>query len=136
MNLNADTVEDEISQFNISIILGVTTTPPGKGVDGTWSIWPSGRPFEAEFRGWDGEWNDACEQWFTDCWSCWEGRAKVHSGHKWKHSLNRDPVEGLLQKVEKIPSATWSTTLDKLKVDMAEVWPASNCLSDLWFPIE
>ena len=54
----AETVEDEISRYNVSVILGVTTTPPGKGADG---IWPSGELFEEEFRGCNGEWNAACE---------------------------------------------------------------------------
>ena len=132
----AETVEDEISRYDVSVILGVTTTPPGKGADGTWSIWPSGELFEEEFRGWDGEWNAACERWFTDCWSHRERKAKVRSGREWKHFLKRDLVEGLPQKVEKVASSTWSTALERLKVDMAEVWPASNCLRDFQLPIE
>ena len=68
-NPEVGTVEDEMSQYDVSVILGVTTTPPGKGTNGTWSIWPSGRLFEEEFRGWDGEWNTTCEQWFMDSWS-------------------------------------------------------------------
>ena len=43
---------------------------------------------------------------FTESWSHWEGWAKV----------------------EKVVLATWSISLE---VDMAEVWPASNCLLDL-----
>ena len=132
----AETVEDKISQYDVSVILGVTTTPPGKGADRTWSIWPSGELFAEEFRGWDGEWNAACERWFMDCWSHWECKAKVRLGHEWKHFLKQDLVEGLPQKVEKVASSTWSTTLERLKVDMAEVWPASNCLWDFWLPIE
>ena len=55
---------------------------------------------------------------------------------EWKHFLKQDLVEGLPQKVEKVASSTWSTALERLKVDMAEVWPASNCLQDFQLPIE
>ena len=80
-NPEAGTVEDEVSQYDVSLILGVTTMPPGKGANRTWSIWPSGRLFEENFRGWDGEWNTACELWFMDSWSQWEGQAQVASGN-------------------------------------------------------
>ena len=132
----AGTVEDEVSQYDVSVILGVTTTPPGKGTSGTWSIWPSGRLFEEEFRGWDGEWNAACERWFMDSWSRREGRAFVSSGREWKHNLRRVIVEGLPRDVKRVAPEAWSTALERLRADMVEVWPANNCLSDIRLPIE
>ena len=74
-NPEVGTVEDEVSQYDVSIILGVTTMPPGKGMNGTWSIWPSGRLFKEEFRGWDGEWNAACDD------GLWTVGAKGKVGH-------------------------------------------------------
>ena len=71
-----------------------------------------------------------------DCWSHRGCKVKVRSGHEWKHFLKRDLVEGLPQKVEKVASSTWSTALERPKVDMAKVWPASDCLRDFQLPIE
>ena len=88
-------------------------------MNGTWSIWPSGRLFEEEFRGWDGEWNTACEQWFMDSWSQREGQAFVSSGREWKHNLRQVIVEGLPQDVKNVAPEAWSTTLERLRVDMA-----------------
>ena len=135
-NPEAGTVEDEVSQYDVSVILGVTTTPPGKGTSGTWSKWLSGRLFEEEFRGWDGEWNATCERWFMDSWSRREGRAFVSSGHEWKHNLRRVIVEGLPRDVKRVVPEAWSTALERLRADMVEVWPANNCLSDIRLPIE
>ena len=71
-----------------------------------------------------------------DSWSRWEGRALFSSGRKWKHNLRRVIVEGLPRYVKKVVPEAWSTALERLRVDMVEVWPANNCLSDIWLPIE
>ena len=45
-------------------------------------------------------------------------------------------MEGLPQDVKKVGPEAWSTTLERLRADMVEVWPANNCLSDIRLPIE
>ena len=71
-----------------------------------------------------------------DSWSQQEGQAFISSGHESKHNLRRVIVEGLPQDVKKVGPEAWSTTLERLQVDMVEVWPANNCLSDIWLPIK
>lgn len=131
-NPDDNTVEDEISRYDIEVILGVVTIP-GKET-GVHSIWPSGRIFEEEFRGWDGEWNAACETWFLESWGRREGQAKVLSARNWKHMLNRAIVQGLPRVAAKVPSEVWSEACAKLRTDMQPIWQ-SNYLSELGLPV-
>ena len=123
---DAGTVDDEISAYDVEVILGVTTTPPGRSESGTCSIWPFGRMFEEEFRGWDGEWNQACEEWFKDSWQWREGHAKVRTGREWKRSLNRDHVPNTPKDIPKVASNVWSEAVEVLRKEMSSSWTLNH----------
>ena len=61
---NQNTVDDELTSYEIRVILGMVNKPQARGV---YSIWPPGTTFNDEFRGWNREWNVVCERWFQDC---------------------------------------------------------------------
>ena len=127
---DAGTVDDEISMYNVEVILGVMTMPLGQSESGTCSIWPFRHMFEEEFRGWDGEWNQACKEWFKDSWQQREGHAKVRMGREWKRSLNRDHVPNTPKDILKVASNVWSKAVEVLRKEMSSSW-TSNHLSDL-----
>ena len=132
-NAEDGTVDDEMSSYDEAVILGVTTTPPGRDKDGVQSIWPPKNMFEEVFRGWDGEWNRDCEEWFRESWQRREGCAKVRTGREWNRCLKRDRIPNLVEESKKVPAESWDTAVVDLRTNMTSLWPSGH-LSDLRLP--
>ena len=113
------TVDDEVSEFDIAVILDVMTVLSGDGKKGDQSIWPPKKMFQEEFRGWDREWNQYCEEWFADSWQHKDGHTKVRLSREWGHSLWRDHILNVPKEVAKVPPEIWRTVADDRQAGMA-----------------
>jgi hypothetical protein len=126
------TVEDELSTYDIGVILGTVIPPTGK--DGIYSIWPSGSIFVDKFRGWNGEWTVECEQWFQDCLKEKRNKATVWPAREWRRFMAKVRVMNLPREVRQIPLATWDAALTRLRSDMVTEWQ-DNHLCTLGLPL-
>ena len=115
----------------MGVILGLVDMPQARGV---YSIWPPGTTFNDEFRGWNGEWDAACERWFQDCLQKKKGHATAWSEREWKQWMRKVRVEGLPKEVKQITPATWDAALDHLQTHMVYKWQ-DRSLADLTLPI-
>ena len=121
------------ASYDEAVILGVMTTPPGRDKDGVQSIWPPKNMFEEVFKGWDGEWNRDCEEWFRESWQHCKGCAKVRTGREWNRCLKRDRIPNLVEELKKVPAESWDTAVVDLRTNMTSLWPSGH-LSDLRLP--
>ena len=126
------TVDDELSTYDIGVILGTVIPPTGK--DGIYSIWPSGSIFVDKFRGWNGEWTVECEQWFQDCLKEKRNKATVWPAREWRRFMAKVRVMNLPREVRQIPLATWDAALTRLRSDMVTEWQ-DNHLCTLGLPL-
>ena len=128
---NRNTVSDELSSYEVGVILGLVDMPQARGV---YSIWPPGTMFKDEFRGWNGEWDAVCERWFQDCLQKKKGRASAWPEREWRSWLRKVRVEGLPKEVKQITQATWDVALNDLQSHMVHTWQ-DRSLADLKLPI-
>ena len=122
------TVDDKVSASDIAVILGITTALSGNSKKGNWSIWPLKKVFQEEFRGWDREWNQYGEEWFTNSWQLKDGHAKVRLSREWRHSLGRDHSMNIPKEVAKVPLEIWRTVADDLQAGMAPLQPSKHLM--------
>ena len=130
-NPNRNTVDDEVSSYEVGVVLGFVDRPQARGI---YSIWPPRTTFNDEFRGWNGEWDAACERWFQDCLQKKKGHATAWSEREWKQWMRKVRVEGLPKEVKQITPATWDAALDHLQTHMVYKWQ-DRSLADLTLPI-
>lgn len=118
--VDVQVTDDEVSEFEVATVLGVTTTPRGKG--GSYSIWPPSGIFEERFRFWEGEWTSECEIWFQDELTFQKGHAVPKTMGQWRRDLHHKNYPQLPKAYARISGPSWTAALDKLKREGAGDW--------------